>query len=111
MSQSSYGKRRAPVLPEPKAKGANRSTKLASKLKVLPEQPDNLPSLDNKTKTPPVDKAQTESTVTTGESEGEVESSEESQEQDVEVGISDKIGSTAISTEIHTDIQSISSHS
>ena len=72
--------------PEPKPRGANRSTKVAGKLKVLPEQPENLPSLDTKPKTPTAERAQTEGTATTGESEdGEAEEDSQAEEQDVEV--------------------------
>ncbi|KAF6747157.1 hypothetical protein DFP72DRAFT_822142 [Ephemerocybe angulata] len=71
--------------PEPKSRGANRSTKVAGKLKVLPEQPENLPALDKKTKPAAVEKVHNESTGTTGESDGEGESNDESQEEDVEI--------------------------
>ncbi|KAJ3762219.1 hypothetical protein EV360DRAFT_36111 [Lentinula raphanica] len=54
---------------EPKARGANRSTKVAGKLKVLPEQPEPVTSVDiNKSKGKRVDGAETveEATYTTG---------------------------------------------
>jgi len=80
--------------PDPKAqtdvkpRGANRSTKVAGKLKVLPEQPDSLPVLGAKTPValdkPPRDHAG--SSGTTGDSdEGDVEENDESQEEDAEV--------------------------
>lgn len=67
-----------------KPRGANRSTKVAGKLKVLPEQPEHFPVLDAK---PPTTKPTKdyESVGTTGDSEdGDIEESEASQE-DVEV--------------------------
>jgi hypothetical protein len=64
-----------------KPRGANRSTKVAGKLKVLPEQPEHFPIPSTSTN-PTKDY---ESVGTTGDSEdGDVEESEESQE-DVEV--------------------------
>ena len=74
---------KAPLL-DSKPRGANRSTKVAGKLKVLPEQPENLPILGAKTLiTKPTNDY--ESVGTTGDSEdGDIEESEESQ-GDVEV--------------------------
>ena len=67
-----------------KPRGANRSTKVAGKLKVLPEQPENLSILGAKTLTAKPTKDY-ESVGTTGDSEdGDIEESEESQ-GDVEV--------------------------
>ncbi|KAG2003312.1 hypothetical protein CC2G_003923 [Coprinopsis cinerea AmutBmut pab1-1] len=70
-----------------KPRGANRSTKLAGKLKVLPEQPDPLPVLDDdEPHAVTAKKAYAESTGTSGDSdEGEAEENEESQEDEVEV--------------------------
>ncbi|KAF8157014.1 cytoplasmic protein [Crassisporium funariophilum] len=71
-----------------KPRGANRSTKVAGKLKVLPEQPEHLPILGAKTpvlhgKTP---KDYSDDVGTTGDSDdGDVEGNDESQEDDVEV--------------------------
>jgi len=73
---------------ETKPRGANRSTKVAGKLKVLPEQPEDLPVIGTKTglPKPPTAKDYTESGANTGESEdGDVEESEQSEEEDVEV--------------------------
>ncbi|KAF8801104.1 DUF155-domain-containing protein [Phlegmacium glaucopus] len=68
-----------------KPRGANRSTKVAGKLKVLPEQPEHLPILGAKTPITTFTKDHCESNGTTGDSEdGNVEESEESQE-DAEV--------------------------
>jgi len=87
-----------PEQPKPKAdskapadvkpRGANRSTKVAGKLKVLPEQPESLPVLNTKPPAihdkPPRDHAG--SPGTTGDSdEGDVEENDESQEEDAEV--------------------------
>ncbi|PPQ87682.1 hypothetical protein CVT25_011449 [Psilocybe cyanescens] len=68
-----------------KPRGANRSTKVAGKLKVLPEQPEDLPVLGSKPPyKPPRDHV--ESAGTTGDSDdGDVEENEDSQEYDVEV--------------------------
>ena len=69
-----------------KPRGANRSTKVAGKLKVLPEQPENLPILGAKTLTTAKPTKDYESIGTTGDSEdGDIEESEESQGEDVEV--------------------------
>ncbi|PPQ68916.1 hypothetical protein CVT24_007660 [Panaeolus cyanescens] len=64
-----------------KPRGANRSTKVAGKLKVLPEQPEDLPILGERKPRP-----EDLSTGTTGDSdEGDVEENEESDEPEVEV--------------------------
>jgi hypothetical protein len=74
---------KTPLL-DSKPRGANRSTKVAGKLKVLPEQPENLPILGAKTLITKPTKDY-ESVGTTGDSEdGDIEESEESQ-GDVEV--------------------------
>ncbi|KAF9523251.1 hypothetical protein CPB83DRAFT_799500 [Crepidotus variabilis] len=71
-----------------KPRGANRSTKLAGKLKVLPEQPETLPVLGPK---PPIRREKVVrdyagSSGTTGDSdEGDIEENDESQEDEVEV--------------------------
>ena len=63
-----------------KPRGANRSTKVAGKLKVLPEQPEHFPVLSPKTPTT----KPTKDDVGTGDSEdGDIEESEESQEDEV----------------------------
>ncbi|KAF9482706.1 DUF155-domain-containing protein [Pholiota conissans] len=73
---------------EAKPRGANRSTKVAGKLKVLPEQPEDLPILGGKSparifKSP---KDLGESAGTTGDSDdGDIEENDDSQEYDVEV--------------------------
>ncbi|KAJ2925081.1 hypothetical protein H1R20_g12013, partial [Candolleomyces eurysporus] len=86
MPESSFTKKGASSASEPKTRGANRSTKVAGKLKVLPEQPENLPGLDSKAKGQTADKVHTESTGTTGESEeGDADTNEESQEEEVEI--------------------------
>ncbi|KAH9835276.1 DUF155-domain-containing protein [Rhodofomes roseus] len=74
----------AQVVPEAKARGANRSTKVAGKLKVLPEQPEPvLPAKKVEVPAPPKDAAVAE------ESEEEAESDEdgddEEEPEDVEV--------------------------
>lgn len=73
---------KAPVL-DSKPRGANRSTKVAGKLKVLPEQPEDLPILGAKTLTTKPTKDY-ESVGTTGDSEdGDIEESEESRDAEV----------------------------
>ena len=90
MPESSFTKKGASSASEPKTRGANRSTKVAGKLKVLPEQPENLPGLDSKAKSQTADKVHAESTGTTGESdEGDADTNEESQEEEVEVRLID----------------------
>lgn len=78
--------------PDGKPRGANRSTKVAGKLKVLPEQPEPLPLLGPKStggglsKPRSRDHARAESTGTTGDSDdGDVEEVDDSQEEDVAV--------------------------
>ncbi|TFK20520.1 cytoplasmic protein [Coprinopsis marcescibilis] len=69
-----------------KPRGANRSTKLAGKLKVLPEQPENLSVLDAGRDAGAAKKGYTDSAGNTGDSDdGEIDENEESQEEDVEV--------------------------
>jgi uncharacterized Rmd1/YagE family protein len=74
-----------PKATDTKPRGANRSTKVAGKLKVLPEQPEDLPVLPSKPfNKPPRDHA--ESAGTTGDSDdGDVEENDDSQEYDAEV--------------------------
>ena len=65
-----------------KPRGANRSTKIAGKLKVLPEQPETLPLLGEKVSIPRIQKLREHagSSGTTGDSDdGDVEESDESQ--------------------------------
>lgn len=63
-----------------KPRGANRTTKVAGKLKVLPEQPDTLPALEDKVaiRRSQLIRDQAGSSGTAGDSdEGDVEESEE----------------------------------
>jgi hypothetical protein len=65
-----------------KPRGANRSTKIAGKLKVLPEQPETLPLLGDKVSLPRIQKLREHagSSGTTGDSDdGDIEESDESQ--------------------------------
>ncbi len=68
-----------------KPRGANRSTKVAGKLKVLPEQPETLPVPSPEKR--PVQRPLRDhagSSGTTGDSdEGDVEENDESQEEEV----------------------------
>lgn len=78
---------------EPKARGANRSTKVAGKLKVLPEQPESVApheKANTELKPPPKVKvlAEGEDSVTAGDSdEDDVADDEEQEELDTEVRI------------------------
>jgi len=68
------------VASETKTRGANRSTKVAGKLKVLPEQPE-LPGLHRESS-----KEREESVGTTGDSDdGDVDEAEDEDQEDVEV--------------------------
>jgi len=66
------------ALTEPKSRGANRSTKAAGKLKVLPEQPELAPGFSK----------EHDESITTAEDgdDGDIEESDEEQE-DVEARI------------------------
>lgn len=67
---------------ESKPRGANRSTKVAGKLKVLPEQPEPATSKVVDFRGPPRD----EDVGTTGDSdEGDIDDDEEDDPDDVEV--------------------------
>lgn len=79
---------RAPVQAEPKARGANRSTKVAGKLKVLPEQPDNLPSFRSEGATLRTEPSKVDSVEATGDSdEADIDEDEDEQEDEIEVNI------------------------
>ncbi|GJE93750.1 DUF155-domain-containing protein [Phanerochaete sordida] len=73
---------------EPKARGANRSTKVAGKLKVLPEQPEPIVPKDNVRIEPPVSapprRDEGEGSATAGDSEDE-DGDDEIDTEDVEV--------------------------
>ncbi|KAM6492419.1 putative ACR, YagE family COG1723 domain containing protein [Amanita muscaria] len=72
---------------EPKARGANRSTKVAGKLKVLPEQPDNLPGLRGQgvLRTEPL-KEQYDSVENAGDSdEADIDEDDDEPEEEIEV--------------------------
>ena len=67
-----------------KPRGANRSTKVAGKLKVLPEQPETLPALGPEKRPVRPLRDHAGSSGTTGDSdEGDVEENDESQEEEV----------------------------
>ena len=70
---------------EHKARGANRSTKVAGKLKVLPEQPDSLPGIRTAVRAEPL-KEQYDGVDTVGESdEADVDEDEDEQDEGIEV--------------------------
>jgi len=76
-----------------KPRGANRSTKIAGKLKLLPEQPERLPVLSKSLyKTPgPSDDA----VGSTGESEdGDVESSEDNEQNEADFEVPVRYGNS-----------------
>lgn len=71
---------------ETKPRGANRSTKVAGKLKVLPEQPEPATSKPARLQGPPRD--QDDNVGTTGDSEdGDIDDDDEGDPDDVEVSI------------------------
>lgn len=75
-----------PTGSEPKSRGANRSTKVAGKLKVLPEQPEPQPAAPKVVglQGPPRD--QDDNVGTTGDSEdGDIDDDDEGDPDDVEV--------------------------
>lgn len=71
---------------EPKVRGANRSTKVAGKLKVLPEQPEPEPVIPRRTLLgPPKTSAEVnEGSVATGDSD-EDEGEDEDETDDIQV--------------------------
>jgi len=70
---------------EPKIRGANRSTKVTGKLKVLPEQPEPepVPAKRELLRPPRTSKDQEEGTATTGESDEDENETEETEDVDV----------------------------
>lgn len=88
MSASQPSQRGAAPPAEPKARGANRSTKVAGKLKVLPEQPEPLVPKDNLRLEPPVSapprRDEGEGSATAGDSD-EDDGDDEIDTEDVEV--------------------------
>lgn len=85
---SASGSRQPPSSSENKPRGANRSTKVAGKLKVLPEQPEHLVVLDvNKSPVLNDPRQSNDSAVdSTGESEdGDIESSEDNEQEEADV--------------------------
>lgn len=87
MSEQSTSKAQSRAAPtELKHRGANRSTKVAGKLKILPEQPDLPPLVVNKNaqlKGPPRDHE--ESVGTTGDSDEGDDENDDDEQEDVEV--------------------------
>ena len=87
MSTSQPNARNASSGPsEPKARGANRSTKVAGKLKVLPDQPEPVVPKDRLEPPPlaPPKSDEAEGSATAGDSDEDVADEEEDTE-DVEV--------------------------
>ena len=76
---------------EPKARGANRSTKVAGKLKVLPDQPEPIVPKDRLEQAPvaPPKRDEAEGSATAGDSDEDVADDEEDTE-DVEVRLSSR---------------------
>ena len=68
---------------EPKARGANRSTKVAGKLKVLPDQPEPVVPIDKTEPPPPPKRQQGEGSGTADESD-EDEGDDEAEADDTE---------------------------
>ena len=73
---------------EPKARGANRSTKVAGKLKVLPEQPEPVVPKDRVELPPPAPpkRDEGEGSGTAGDSDDDGADDEEEDTEDVQVG-------------------------
>jgi hypothetical protein len=82
---------------ELKARGANRSTKVAGKLKVLPEQPDNLPGFRPQAvtlQTEPI-RDHIDNVEATGDSD-EADIDEDEDEQDEEIEVSSILPSASV---------------
>ena len=74
---------RASLLDKPR--GANRSTKVAGKLKLLPEQPERLPVLSKSPSQSGSPRPSDDAVSSTGESEdGDVESSEDNERNEAD---------------------------
>lgn len=89
------GSRQPPSSSENKPRGANRSTKVAGKLKVLPEQPEHLPVLNKSPALSEPRRTNEDIVGSAGESEdGDIESSEdnEQEEEDVEACANNRNG-------------------
>ena len=90
MSSNQPASRAATVQTEPKARGANRSTKVAGKLKVLPEQPEPIIPKDQLRQEPaasaPPRRDEGEGSATAGDSEDE-DGDDEIDTEDVEVRV------------------------
>lgn len=75
-----------------KPRGANRSTKVAGKLKVLPEQPEHLPLLNASPSLNAPQKPSDDAVDSTGESEdGDIESSEDNERDEADSEIYNQI--------------------
>lgn len=88
MATNQPNPRTAAAQGEPKARGANRSTKVAGKLKVLPEQPEPIIPKDQLRHEPtvsaPPKRGEGEDSATAGDSEEE-DGDDEIDTEDVEV--------------------------
>lgn len=76
----------SPGSSEPKARGANRSTKVAGKLKVLPEEPEPVSPRAVDLPGPPRNDHD-ENIGTTGSDEGNVDDDDDEEQEDVEVNL------------------------
>ncbi|EIW77231.1 DUF155-domain-containing protein [Coniophora puteana RWD-64-598 SS2] len=71
--------------PEPKVRGANRTTKVAGKLKVLPEQPEPAQAEERLLNVPPENEESLGTTGDTDEGDDEDEDEEQEEAEDAEV--------------------------
>lgn len=89
-SQPSRNQSSGPSSDEPKARGANRSTKVAGKLKVLPEQPEPVPK--DRVEQQPEGPPKRDEGEATGEDSEDDAADNEGDTEDVEVGVLSSLG-------------------
>ena len=83
---------------EPKARGANRSTKVAGKLKVLPDQPEPVVPIDKVEPPPPPKKPEGEGSATAEDSEDDDGDDEAEAEDTEEVEVSVRLSCASFVT-------------
>jgi hypothetical protein len=84
-SQPARNQSSGPPSDEPKARGANRSTKVAGKLKVLPEQPEPVPK--DRVEQQPEGPPRRDEEEATGEDSEDDAADDEGDTEDVEVDV------------------------
>lgn len=85
MSEPRMSRPSAQSQTEPKARGANRSTKVAGKLKVLPEQPDNLPGFRPQAVTLQTEHIKDYAEATGDSDEADIDEDDDQQDEEIEV--------------------------